>query len=359
MGLGPSLAKWTLGCGLGVVVACTLAYPLDEYRTQAVASGGPAQVDAGPDACGLGLPGRPTDTDAADGPDLYFAISAIEVGSKLPKLTFERRNLDGLCTCAPDNMLNRSACKPPGTEREFCDIDIGVDNAGGDLLDEVLQLAGGTRSFTDSLLAGSSGLAIRVRKYNGKPNDPDVEVMVVPVVEQTSPLPKWDGTDVRNPNTLWLTSATPTLVSTTYDAKAFVRDGVLVASFSGEIPFGDFVLKTVDFRLAGKLEGGLLRQGNLMFRSPAGEFVRSLAELPGKNPDAGTCSGPIFDAIKSRICTRRDLPIDPKQDGTDAPCAAVSFTFRFDTQKISLGEPRLGVDPRRQCGPTLAVECNP
>jgi hypothetical protein len=346
-------AKRLLAVPMILAAACTLAYPLDEFRGKAPA---PISVDAGPDgggACGTLVPTRPVSDDGPDGPELVFALREIEIGNDLTRLNFDRRNLDGLCSCP-----QQGACTPPPNEQPFCDQSFGVDNAGGALLDDVYKLSSSTKTLTEGFKNGSSTIAVRVRGYNGKPDDPRVELMIVPVVGLAGD-PAWDGGDVRQPNEHWLANKVP-LVSKIFDSNAYVRGGVLVASASGPLPFGDLIMETIDFRLLGKLEADRLTDGNLLFRSQASEFVRSISRLPNPNlRDSGLCSGPIFDTLKARVCKSRDLPADPKTDGQETPCTALSFTYRFSALKVSLGATKLEPPVLRDCGPTLATECNP
>jgi hypothetical protein len=336
-----------------VATACTLAYPLDEFRgkTQIVP---PGTGDAGPDgACGTSIPTRPESADSPDGPDLAFALRELEFGNDLTRLNFDRKNLDGLCSCP-----QKGACTPPANEQPYCDLSFGVDNAGGTLLDEIYKLSSSTKTVTEGFKNGTSTIALRVRGYNGKPDDPQVELMILPVVGFGGP-PAWDGGDVRQPNEYWLASKAP-LVSKFFDSKAYVRGGVLVASGSGLLPFGDLVIDTIDFRLIGKIDGDRLTEGNLIFRSKADEFIRSVSRFANPNmPEAGLCSGPIFDTLKARVCKSRDLPSDPKADGQETPCNALSFTYRFTSLKVALGGTKLEPPGLKDCGPTLAVECMP
>jgi hypothetical protein len=341
-------SMWIGLCGFIIVatavIGCTLAYPLGDYpgdpvtdaSTNAIGDALPAETGA----CGRIVPARSSavvNADAGvgagneDAGELLFAMNAIELGTVGMALPFTPFNLDALCTCP-----EKSACTPPIGERTYCDQANGVDNAGGILLEEILRLTGGQKSLTDQLASGVSVLGIRLRNYNGQANDPEVEAMILPMVG-TNTQPKWDGSDERMPNEYWLASTTP-LVSKLYDGRAYVRDGYLVMSLSGEVPLGDFVLNTIEARLVGRVEGGRIVEGHLLTRIAAEKFIEAMSRFPSPtNPDAGICDGPIYDTVRSKICKSRDLPIDPNRDGTQIPCQALSFSVRFTTQTVRLG----------------------
>jgi hypothetical protein len=338
----------------GLVVACTLAYPMDDFRGRTVTTPTGA-FDAGPDAretCGTSVPARPSSSDGPDGPDLVFGIREMEVGNDLTKLNFDRKNLDGLCSC-PASL----ACIPPANQQPYCDKSIGVDNAGGALIETIYKLSAARKSLTDGFKIGSSTLAVRVQGYNGTPDDPLVQVSLLPVVGSGT-APAWDGTDVRAPNEYWLVNSAP-IVPKIFDINAYVRGGVLVASTSGPVPFGDLIVETIDFHLTAKLAGNTLAEGNLLFRSTGSEVLRAFGRFPDPNVDGGVCAGNSFELLKAQVCNNRDLPSDPKKDGQDTPCSALSFTFRFTAMKVALGATVLEPPTLKDCAPSVALECPP
>jgi hypothetical protein len=336
-----------------VWVACGVVFPLDGYRGAPLVdatTGG--EADANDAGCGYLVPEPPAPSeDGPDGPEYVWGINVLEPSNDESTLPIKRYNLDGLCTC-PET----PACIAPVGQRIPCDLAGGIDNSGGAFVDILLRRTGIDRSNTAKLAEGSSTLAVYLRKYNGAPNDPDVEAMIVPVAG-TPKRPMWDGTDIRSPNTYWLATQTP-LISSIVTSEAYVRDGVLVMSFSGPVPIGDLVLKTISARIVATIAKDTMPAGNLIFRTQASEFIRSLSRLSnGPDGGIGICDGAALDAVRSTICNGRDLPSDPKDDGRDKPCTSLSFTARFSAQRVRFGEPQLAPPYNFDCGPTFKAEC--
>jgi hypothetical protein len=339
---------WLVGSG---AAACGIAFPVDTYRGSALIDASTEQGDAQSSTCGNRIPEPPSAAlEGPDGPVYTWGLNVLEAGNDLQALPIRRYNLDGLCSC-PD----APACTPPVGLRAPCDLEGGVDNSGGAFVDTLLRKVD-LRSNTAKLRDGSSTLAIYLRGYNGTQNDPAVDAEIIPVVG-TAQVPKWDGTDVRSPNTYWLASPS-TLVSRIVTSEGYVRDGVLVVSFSGSLPLGDLVLKAVSARIVATISDSAISEGNIIFRTPAAEFVRSLAQL-SNGPDGGIqlCSGGALDAVRATICNDRDLPSDPKEDGLGMPCTSLSFTARFSTRKIIFGPATLEPPYAFDCGPTFNADC--
>jgi hypothetical protein len=345
---------------LMLIAGCTIVYPLGDYRSSKPVDAGSTDdgaalldsaADSEPAACGRNIPTRPTGPNAPNAGELFFALNALEAGNDLTNLPFERYNLDGLCTCP-----GLSACVPPQGERDFCDQARGVDNAGGAFLEDLFRLTGSKKTLTERLRGGSSALGLRLRNYDGTPNDTNVEAMVIPLVGIGNDIPpKWDGTDERLPNEYWLVNKDP-LVSKIFDPNAYVRNGVLVMNFSGDFPISDLVLKLTDAKIVGKLEGGRLVEGHLLGRITGNDTLRALSRFPNPSKaDSGTCDGLIFDTLRDRICKSRDLPADPKKDGLDSPCESLSLSLRFTTQNFVPGIPMLEAPLAYDCGPNLGT----
>jgi hypothetical protein len=346
---------------LVLIAGCTIVYPLGDYRSSRPVDAGSTDeavvlLDSAPDSepgtCGRAIPTRPAGSSAPNPGELFFALDTLEVGNDLTTLPFTRYNLDGLCTCP----VGVSACVPPAGERPFCDQPGGVDNSGGAVLDYLFRLTGSKKSLTERLKGGSSVLGLRLRNYTGAPDDSNVEAMVIPLVGiSNGSTPKWDGTDIRDPNEYWLVSKDP-VVSKIFDPNAYVRNGVLVMSFSGAFPISDLVLNLTDAKIVGKLEGGRMVEGHLLGRVKGNDTLRALSRFPNPSKaDSGTCDGIIFDTLRDQLCKSRDLPIDPKKDGLDSPCESLSLSLRFTTQKFVPGIPVLEAPLAYDCGPTLGT----
>jgi hypothetical protein len=76
------------------------------------------------------------------------------------------------------------------------------------------------------------------------------------------------------------------------------------------------------------------------------------------NPDGGLC-GPssLYQDLKKQICAAADVPADPKQDNTSAPCDALSTTIFFTAGPAKLGTVFDEGDGTRRCGTDWIDDC--
>jgi hypothetical protein len=185
-------------------VACHSIVGIEDSPAAASAgSGGDASVDPTPDAgCKLAQP--PTAPVGADsGGSIEFAVAVREVdlgdraGASGPSWPTVGYDLDKLCTCAEETL---GSCKAPN--KVVCDGEQGRDNALGYFLFQVHDVFKvqdfGSDVISTGIEGGNNTILIRVRGYNGAPNDAKVEVSWFASADfdkTNSAPPKWDGSD--------------------------------------------------------------------------------------------------------------------------------------------------------------------
>jgi len=362
------------------LVGCSLLSSLDGYSGGAVpdGGGGPNVADGAPppapdaatpedataDAgCAHTRPpprpaAQPGPTQDAGADTIVAALAsytfASSSGSGLPST--RGYDLDGLCTCP-----ERRACALSAAASD-CDGPGGVDNAGGKLLHEALTLLGGESSGVSD---GDSGLLVRIRNYNGLPNDDAVEValfdtMGAEVRQGSNPGKlKNDGTDRWTVDTRSLLGGTPYL-PVVVDTRAYVSGGSVVAELRSTFRVGlvsfPVSLGYLTAKLTRTAAGYTFTEGSISVRVNAGAF---LTALEGVRTTTGFMCGNdlIYLSVRDRICKVRDLPTDPSVDGRESPCDAFSLIMEFTAAPAQLGNVVVPPPAARPCGDTWEAKC--
>ncbi len=347
-------------------VACSLAFPLDRFH------GGQAAVppsDAG-DADGERVPGcplarpppRPSANDSEEELEpivvaLRTTSASFDAGARAESVGYD---LDGFCTCGnsepPSCILGESALK--------CDVDGGIDNQAAEVVVALKQLPTlkfNPVEFEAYVTDGKSTVLIEVRKYNGMPNDTQVEVSLFPSSgrmrdggdpNDLAP-PNWDGKDV------WTTLQAATDVfgrAKTRDQDAYVRDGILVSKLQSPPDAGlvspqlGLTTQLQDGFLTGRIgrpDGGLwqLQSGVVAGRLSLARLLRLLSTVPDlDDPTKFVCagSGLSYLFVKPLICKNGDISASTADDGRGLPCDAVSVGVGFEATQALRG--RFGND---------------
>jgi hypothetical protein len=319
---------------------------------------GASDADAG--ACVLALPPPPpTKDDPSDGGDLeiVLAIRTFDLGLRPdggapPLIGYD---LDGLCTCP-----GLADCVPAASGGSACDEPGGRDNAGGALLRQFYTLSGGSFFSQDTLnaqiAAGLSTLLVRIRQYNGTPEDTQVELSVY-VSDGTPPLsdggapatPSWTGQDA------WIVDGTsvfgangPPIVPISFDESAYVTGGVLVgalADFFVPLQVDSSDLMVLELRggivtgaLASASGGWSLSNGVIDGRLAATSLLAEFAHVHDPStPSAYLCpASPSYADLKGLICPALDITADPAAQHT-ATCDALSLGIGFTAQSAQFG----------------------
>jgi hypothetical protein len=323
-------------------------------------------ADAG--GCVLAQPPPPPGSDdPSDAGDLevVLAVRAFDLGLRAdggapPVIGYD---LDGLCTCpGPADCV---AAAPGGSA---CDQPGGRDNAGGALLREFYQVSGGSFFSQDALNAqiasGHHTMLLRLRRYNGTPNDTQVELSVY-VSDGTLPKqdgglpspPAWNGQDA------WIVDgrtvfggAGPPIVPVYFDESAYVAGGVLVGSFGDGVvplPIDSADLIVIELRaaivsgtLARTASGWSLTEGVVDGRLAATNLLAELAYVHDlTNQTEYLCPGsPSYANLKGLICPALDVTADPAAPHAQT-CDALSMALGFTAQSAQLGVVRTPVRP--------------
>jgi hypothetical protein len=366
---GPALRRFALcACLVSIGWACTLLNPLDEYgpgkpKRDASTEGGSGAGDGG--RVLEHWPDPPTKDDGTEKLDLVFAATKVNL---TPTVNGVARgyDLDGVWTC-PDP----PSCTNPSQTGSNCDADGGVDQAGSDLVGSGLALAGvGTE---DAIAKGNHGFLIKLQLYNGGQNDPQVAVALfssqgtTPDANGDSTKPQHDGNDVWTIDPASVSgglSASPPYAPNTFDAKAYVTDGTLVARADIRLDLGDFVIKVVGGAVTAKIVRNgntfALTDGRLVGRWPTKDLLSSLDTLraPGSSTE-GVCGTNVFyQTLKKQICGAADLSSNPSLDNkAGTTCDAVGMAVLFEAEAAQMGGLLPGKAPKHLCGDAWSDSC--
>lgn len=320
-------------------------------------AGGDGAFDGGaPEgaACpGASLPARPSADDPSDGGDVPAFVLAFET------LDLDPSHDIGLDLDHTDTCPGPESCQvPPYSLRDAtCDNPDGADP----VLNRLTQLIGSVycQNSTTTVLAYANWV-LRISGYNGQPNDTQVTVELY-VSTGTPPVgdagvnatPAFDGGDTWQ---IWDQSLVPEAgaLSRYIDPTGYVSGGVLVTQpaelGAGGVPLlarsppasqacdagapgngAPLVVYMQGFVLAGRLApgaGGFSLQcgrwgGRVPMNGPFG-LLRSIGQV-------GFCTGSTL------LCALTDIASSPGNDGTNAPCDAVSFGAAFTATPANLG----------------------
>lgn len=264
-------------------------------------------------------------------------------------------NLDERCTSESNQLW---ACSPPGTNpQRAIDGERGIDNVFGPGLFTLvdiqyqasaspsdLALAPNLQSYATLVVDdGLSAIVLRMRRWNGEPNDSSVTVDIstsvyaspgdassTPPTHVDGDKPAWDGNDwfwVRDDSFVNEDIATPR----TFDNNAYVRDNVVVMRLPDRAEL-KFVGPTLGLRVAlvqGIAIGVLDGQGGLSNVTIGGRWTRTDLLETARAVNVCPEDTGLYTALTSRIDDIADLRSDPENDGDGAPCDAVSFGVSF------------------------------
>lgn len=327
-------------------------------------TGGGAGQDGGSDATDDGAtppdggcvsaqpPDPPAVADAGGEISFVVATSMIDFGD-LPGSDPETIgfDLDMRCTCPEANGCMREAW----ATADACDGPGGRDNMTGRFMKEVSTLfAGlGSEAWTEGMQQGTWSLLLRVRDYNGLPDDDRVRLdWYIPaefyrLQDGGTEPPKWDGSDawpIRKNSLETPPAGEPWDIDKTvyYDDRAYVTDGVLVASVSEAT-----IEVTVDYHLTivGAFmvadvvqEDGrwMLKNGTVAGRWPVENILGQISRIKDPIFDLYMCTDNLaYPQIKQEVCSIIDIYSGVGSPTT--PCDAVSAGMRFDTMPAQLG----------------------
>jgi hypothetical protein len=331
-------------------------------------------------------PGRPLADDDASVDDIVFyqAIEMLDFGAGDSGATVIGYDLDNVCTCE-GNPPGPDSCIPFAEAGTQCDLEGGVDNSAGLLIQEFA----GSGNFFDQgyvnaqIAAGIFGALFRVTNYNGTANDTNVEVSIYTSngtqgagTDAGPKVPQWNGTDV------WTLDPTSLLGGTigdagpipfvAYDLNAYVANWTLVSNIS-DMPLAIGAatgegLVTIDLtgaHVVAKLTpvGNTFKAtGTVTGRWESSKLLTSLAVLYDPfQMDASLCGNdPVYQLLKPRVCALEDIATNVLDDGTNAPCDALSLAFNFTSVAATYGSVFAKPDGGGGgCGPQWTDQCGP
>lgn len=332
--------------------------------------------EAGPDVVGdpcnhAEPPARPAADDPSDAGDIEFvtALHTIDFNVNGDAGTYGF-DLDHTCTCP-----SQESCVTAANAPQHCDDSQGRDNAGGALIQTYAQLSSAFNAdkINQNIGKGTNSMLLRVRNYNGTPNDTLVALDVfvangtVPLDDAgANPTPMHDGNDQWGLDPSSLIGTPPPYVAVNQDDAAYVVNGVLVANVSfpfsvgsqygtnflrldGAILAATITKTTTGYSLAGVLAGRWDTRNLLTGMQAAKDPFNAGQYLCGTDP--------TYQAFKAAICKASDISHVISNDNTGAPCDALSTAVGFTTEPALLGGLLYAAPPNTPCGATYSDQC--
>lgn len=377
-GMAAAAAVW-------LAVACSSPYgeALDPFTTDA------ASVDAAADEaatattepCQRTVPKVLPATDDAPSeevPPFVIAVATLDFTKKGDAKGFD---LDGVCTCdtRPGNAKGGVAsCQG----QEACDADGGVDNAFGDLITSIEteivggdQLLGSLGKLSSDISTGRRTVLLYVMHYNGRANDREIEIGLLPSDGIRSPTcpgseegsdgnfsPGYCGDDAWTATPDGFINGTPAL-----RAIGYVNDYQLVARADGKasVPFGAAPLELGAPLITGKIvplgedlqpralgqapstekEKRLFRvdDGQLVGRLTSSSLLATLGNAAlgplATKPNERVCMNPIYIFVRTQVCGAVDVASSASFDFYENfACDAISAVLTFTAKPAVLGE---------------------
>lgn len=324
------------------------------------ATDAPSAGDGGSDApqdpvCStVGVPDPPAAQPGGDAGDIEqeFAISSVDFGLDT-SVDPVGLNIDRRCTTS----LASSTCKLPSPDQlaRAIDYDGGVDNSGYSLVQQLSLLgeAFAPKNINERLQRGEYGFIVRVRNYNGTPNDDAIGVEVYPALRHGVPPSVPDG----GRSDLWVRDQSYNFVnsSTIRSTLAYVSAGVVVAFFETfEMPLSApeqtpptrrMVVKLRDVWMRAQLvklpDGNDGARGVLAGRWSTLDFLRQVRSLDVPNLGTICKQSFVYLQAKNTLCPGRDVRGRAVDDDKDLPCDAVSAGLAFTAYAVdtSTSEP--------------------
>jgi len=300
------------------------------------------------------VPDRPpsSTSSATDDVEAIFAFRNVSLDQSGDRWRRFGLDLDGMNTASTDDAAECVAAdgNPP------LDGEKGIDNAFGQY---VLPTVVGLLSCLEDNIAlkqgrGQGTVLLRLRRWNGTPNDARVDVAVLSAVDGTSlddvsdlewggpdgaslmlpggveeaPDPAWDGEDYFfvDPSSLVAGDLERPEV---WKTDAYIRDGRVVLPVDTGANFvfltgpGSFSISVNGFLIADISEDGqIMTKGLLAGRFPVGKLVATLEPL-------GICPEGLRSSVEGLLTGNLDLRVDPNLGSPDDECTATGVAFSF------------------------------
>jgi hypothetical protein len=307
------------------------------------------------------------------------AVRSIDLGEGQPNAEVGL-DLDLTCSCQGEG----PTCTPLNDAGPRCDGPDGRDNAALRIFN-VLSSAFGSDAFGSDFYSqqsetGGWSLLMRIRGYNGQPDDDRVRfdwyITTSFALGNPGQQPAWGGNDewpVSSTSLYPIADAgmeagTP-LDGGTYDlegvkytdSNAYVSGGVLVAA----LPEAELVLagsiNTISVKVSGGFvvapiepvpgvgDGFALRDGTLVGRWRVEEVFRSISSFRDNDGMPYCTTGLFYSAGKKQFCASADILDSP--GSPTSPCDALSLGIKFQTHPAKLGTILDPAPPTPGCDP--------
>jgi len=324
-----------------------------------------SSFEAGPACSELGVPAQPPPSDAgADGPEsILVAVNLLDFGIQTTDLA-GGFNLDR--TCSPT--VAESTCATRIDEETYNKYardknEVGLDNSGRSLLGYLALLGAAFQPFeiNERLKLGEFGAVIRIRGYNGLPDDDEVVVEIFPAIGTWRTLD--DGGLEKGPKPefaygdLWRRDRRFQNVvdaSRLKSATAWVRGGRLVASFQSvtlplSVPEDPKLLDVIiqegwvsaslvsdgtNYRLSDGVLGGRWRTADILDQVRQ-IYIDDTVGIKDRYLCEKDLPFDVYGAVKKEVCDGRDLRSSSRDDKKNLPCDAVSTGIRFDSYAVA------------------------
>lgn len=353
---------------------------------EAIEGGSPAS----PGSCALRRPpGRPADTDTGAGTDagsleLTFVARTLRAGDLraddgTPEHLRVGLDLDGVCT----GESKAHACSPPDWDpagsRGAVDGEDGIDNAAGEAFFRSNEEHNGSATdYGTSLVAlGERSYAVRIRGYDGTPDDARVEVTLIAVTTRPSPgaratMPLWNGQDewlgleaffeLDDDQELPIVDG-PLPEPKYVDPEGYVAGGKLVAHYPRIWSHhGMFERLWLVATLEQTDEGHRLTDGVMGGRLGVDSLLATLGSTYDRTTSSWICTdSPQYETRKAFVCSLADVSYQGP-DSRASTCDGVSWAWAFEASLANV----VGVaahEPDQTCAegkrPGIDDHCDP
>ena len=319
----------------------------------------PALVDKGL----AGIPDRPPSSSSSpeDDVEAVFALRNVSLDQSGERWRRIGLDLDGTNTVTIGDAAECVAANGNPT----LDGEKGIDNSFGQ---HVMPTVVGLISCLEDNIAlnqgrGKGTVLVRLRDWNGTPNDAQVEVSVVAAVDGTSlddisvlewggaegadlmiagtrdqaPDPAWEGEDYffADPSSLVAGNLDRSKVGKT---DAYVREGRVVLPLDTSAIFvfltgsGSFSISLNGYMIADISDDGqTLVKGMIAGRFPAAQIISTLEPL-------GICDEAFQGTVIGLLTDNLDLRIDSGMGHPGDPCDATGVAFAFQGVRARLAD---------------------
>jgi hypothetical protein len=267
-------------------------------------------------------PPRPTVDDGPSGPEQVFVLDEVQWDQREDAWRTIGLDLDGLLSSSESGP---SECRAPSPSAPIApDGSRGIDNAFGRDISPILGVARPDAAEAARLAQaeGRGALAVRVREWNGEPDDPRVEVAVFPTVGTGGA-----GAIQVDPRSVSGGDLEQAII---IDDNAYVSGGEVVLRLPDRAPlplaYGD------DSLLVNLTDASLVftpgATATLAGRWSTLDFLGASVTCPGTDD---------FMSLERLLELAADIRALPGTGGDGVVCDAISLGLSFDVQSATLG----------------------